>query len=257
MKNWLLDVVKHTKPFDFYEDQLLVVPEENKTVLVGRTGFIWMGDKDKFAKNVTVISETDKCLFEGTTEWGLVTKNLEKYLETDALGVDPVISCEYKTDKKVGLYPSSFQFSSASGAISTCHLNVYPEIATDRIKFNRNAPLPEPYLSIELSAHVLDRLASLSKLKDWSEDPFVKMYLKDGCFYVESGYLTTHNTRIVLQQDIDLKDTKKIKINFAVFNKAISVSGDKTLHFYNEDAIEIYCESYYSKWRYIVIGLCK
>ena len=78
------------------------------------------------------------------------------------------------------------------------------------------------------------------------------MYLEKGRFLVVSGdHSTLENTRVVLQQDIDIGDTMKWNFPLDLINKALSVSGDKTLLIYNEGALEIYCESYYSQWRYI------
>ena len=245
MKNWLHDVVKHTKPFELGKrdsdsfGMVYVQPDEDRTK-------IYAVSDDK---QVVMFGETDKCLFEGSTGWGLQTTHLEKYLTSDALGVDPVISCEYKMDNKKRLYPSQFLFSSASGTITACHRNSIPEVAKiykgPKPKFNK------PILSIELSPNVLDRFSSLTKLKDWtSKDTLVQMYLQKGSFLVVSGdHSTLENTRVVLQQDIDIADTHKWNFPLDLLNKALSVSGDKTLHFYN-GLLEIYCESYFSQWRY-------
>ena len=264
MKNWLHDVVKHTKPFQLGKKEKVVKQskQQKKEEEVSEDQFLGIvyvqPDEDKTKihavsddKQVVMFGDTDKCLFEGSIGWGLQTNNLENYLTADALGVDPVITCEYATDNKKHLWPSQFLFSSASGGISACHRNMCPEFAKEIKRVNFKAPIPT--LSIELSPNVLDRFSSLTKLKDWtSKDSLVEMYLEEGRFLVVSGdHSTLENTRVVLQQDIDIGDTMKWNFPLDLINKALSVSGDKTLLFYNEGALEIYCESYYSQWRYI------
>jgi len=263
MKNWLHDVVKHTKPFNL-EKKKIVVKKSKKEKKKEEVSEDWSFGKIHVQPNedrtkvyvscegyaVVISGETDKCLFEGSAGWGLKTRNLERYLTTDALGVDPVITCEYKLSRENHLYPSHFLFQSLSGQISARHANMCPEVANDIPRPERK--LIEPFLSLELSPNVLDRFSSLTKLKDWeSGDYLVDMYIDKGRFLVVSGdHSTLENTSVVLQQDIDLEDTQKWSYNLDLINKALSVSGDKTLHFFNEGALEIYCESYYSQWRY-------